>query len=49
MASGGAWVNVGGSVAWGSICVSVGGWVCGLGWYLCESVRVGLWLGVVLV
>ena len=47
-------------MAWGGDCVSVLGWVCGLGWYLCECgwmglwlvllwVWVGLWLGVVLV
>ena len=29
--------------------MNVLGWVCGLGWCLCECVRVGLWLGVVLV
>ena len=37
------------SVAWGGACVNVLGWVCGLGWWLCECVSVGLWLGVVLV
>ena len=36
-------------MAWGGACVNVLGWVCGLGWCLCECGWMGLWLGVVIV